>query len=625
MCGILGYVGKDSISLDEFRVSLDTLTHRGPDDSGVYQSGITILGHRRLSIIDLSKEGHQPFIDNSGDMIIVFNGEIYNYLELKDELVELGCNFRSNSDTEVLLAAYSIWGEMCLQKINGMFAFAILDVPKNEIFIARDRYGVKPFYYVLDKGVFIFASEPKAIIKLAPEYAEPDTDALYKFLRFGDLHNSKHTFYKKIKSLNPAHSGVFDISKTEIQLKRYWDYPVQENDCIDADEAYRDFEIMFENSVMMRMRSDVPVGLTLSGGIDSTSILSSMMKYCDNKKIRCFTSGYDVPDKGEVKWAKIACSIDNKKLELIEVFASKDEWLDALKKIIWHMDGPGFSPAVYPVWKIMKEARSKNIPVLLEGQGADELLGGYVHYNIINFISSIKSLFKVKNRKKIINIYNEWQFLVETFGLKTTILWLFRELFSFLIEVNRSFNSAGSTVKKEVVSEYKKSNTKSTKINTKYPYDPVTERLYIDHSSQLLPSLLHYGDAISMAHSIESRQPFMDYRLVEMFFKMNIRNKFNNKSTKWFLRRYLSKNGQDIISKRTDKVGYLTPVDEWMLEDDCKIPRDYLLGDDSIILKYCDKNKIKSLIKRFKNGKYAVGNHIYRLLTAEIWLRSIGD
>ncbi len=622
MCGILGYIGGNQSTRDNFDNALDLLEHRGPDDSGVFKKNEIILGHRRLSILDLSKEGHQPLIDEVNNNVIVFNGEIYNYIELRESLDKLGYVFKSHCDTEVLLYSYKEWGEGCLDKLNGMFSFSIYDPSLNQIFFARDRFGVKPYYYALREGDFAFASEPKAIIGLDRYYSEPDIHTIYEFLQFGSLHNSENSFYKNIKTLLPAHCGRFHIQTKTFKTWRYWDYPEQENAIESSEELELKLGKLFDESVALRMRSDVPVGLTLSGGIDSTCILSSVSRNT-NEGVSCFTSVYSGSERSERDWARLACEKSSTETVLHEIEANKDEWLAELKKIVWHMDGPGFSPAVYPVWQIMKNARKMRVPVLLEGQGADELFGGYLHYSIISFLKSIGDVLRLKEKLSLGVLAQEWSAIVDTFGMKASVLWLFRQSFPFMLKVNRRKNAAGQTMKKEVIQGYENLARAQLKERVFYPEDPVSQQLFVDHSRQLLPGLLHYGDAISMAHSIEARQPFLDYRLVEAVFKLQAKKKILKGKTKWILRNYLVKAGQEAIANRKDKTGYLTPVDSWMAQNDCKLLKEYLLSEESKILEICEKDKVEALINRFKKGKFALGNHVYRLLTTEIWLRSL--
>ncbi|MEE4300109.1 MAG: asparagine synthase (glutamine-hydrolyzing) [Pseudomonadales bacterium] len=623
MCGILGYVGNDRTVIDRFPSALDTLVHRGPDDSGIFRADGVILGHRRLSIIDLSKEGHQPFVDASSGNVVTYNGEIYNYLEIRESLETLGHDFRSACDTEVLLHAYREWGEACLQKFNGMFSFSILDPEKKRLFFARDRFGVKPFYYTRVSG-FIFASEPKAILKLDPSLAKPDLRALYEFLQFGRLGGSERTFLENIESLLPAHYGVLDLSSGRIETCRYWDYPEQSSGETDPRSIEAEFERCFDDAVALRTRSDVPVGLTLSGGIDSTGILASLSK-TGVEDLSSFTSVYGGSGPGELDWARLACAPYSDRVTLTEVLAGAEGWLSTLEKIVWHMDGPGLSPAVYPVWRVMERARQQGVPVLLEGQGADELLGGYVNYSALDLLESMKNLLRPGRRASLREVVNKWQAMGDAFGVKPSVLWVLRESFPFLFEMNRKRNTAAYALKDSVVESCVVSGARNDIAASKYPDDPVSERLCSDHAKDILPSLLHYGDAISMAHSIECRQPFLDYRLVEFVFRLRSEQKIKGGRTKAPLRGYLMRAGQEAIARRADKVGYMTPVDAWMSKDNCTVLRLFLLEGAPRILEFCERGRISELIERFGGGGFALGNHMYRLLTTEIWLRSLAD
>lgn len=620
MCGILGLIeGERKIVRESFEIALDTLAHRGPDDRGYFDEPGVQFGHRRLSIIDLSNAGHQPMIDSKSGVVIVFNGEIYNYLELREELRSSGVEFVTRTDTEVLLKAYIHWGKDCLAKLNGMWAFAIWEPKRKKVFIARDRFGIKPFYFCRPSGGGLaFASEPKALLSIFPEFRKVNHASLYGFLAEGKLYDSNSSFYDGIELLPPAYCGEYEVASDELQISKYWSYPERgQVSCSDPVEA---FLSILNDSVSIRMRSDVPVGITLSGGLDSTAVLAASMRAGDSDKMTCFTSVYGHGDRGETEWARVATQPYG--ITPLEVEAPKQAWIDTLEKISWHMDAPGYSPAVYPLWFLMKSARQNGVPVLLEGQGADEELGGYPQYGVLALIESLAHLVSHPSHRKMAEIKQMWRGLLATFSQRWVLLWLLREMNPWAISLYRKRIGAATALRRDFVSDVKAKAGDAFHDVEVSSYDRVTSRLLLDHSRDILPGLLHYGDAISMAHSIESRLPFMDYRLVELLFSLPSDIKISTDGqTKWVLRQYLKRMEQQAIANRADKLGYLTPIEKWLADSNGTIPRDILLSKNSAILEYCDHARIERLIHDHCKGRSGMGNHIYRLVSTEFWLQ----
>lgn len=614
MCGIFGLAGEGAGDRQHaFGEALDLLAHRGPDDRGVLDAGEALLGHRRLSILDLSPAGHQPMLDPATGAAITFNGEIYNYVELRQELEQLGRSFRSQSDTEVLLQAYLQWGADCLRRLNGMWAFAVWLPAQRKLFFARDRFGVKPFYYHHSRA-FCFASEPKAILRLFPECGSADSRALAEFLAWGKLHVSDASFYRGVKSLPPAHFGEYQVENGDLVISRYWDYPAAGGAIANAAQADDEFAALFEDAVRIRLRSDVPVGITLSGGLDSTAVLAASMAASGNAR-PCFTAVYG-DDRGESAWARAAAAPYG--IEPAEVEAPRENWIELLARISWHMDGPGYSPAVFPLWNIMAEARRRDVPVLLEGQGADEALAGYPQYMALAVLRQLKlagiGLSSAAWREAIVMTRGAAQ----TFTLRRTLLWLMRESVPGLTGAYRARVGAGAALRPEFQLPLRDPDEAHAAV--RYD-DPVTDRLWRDHSANILPGLLHYGDAISMAHSVESRLPFMDYRLVEWLFSSRTDLKLGGGQTKGILRRYLARTGQAAIAARRDKQGFPTPVEKWLAEDNGALLREHLLAPNARIRAFCDPARMRRLIDFHARGGRGAGNHLYRLLSAETWMR----
>lgn len=616
MCGILGWAGNGQKPFKDidFDNALDLLKHRGPDDKGIWCSDGVMFGHRRLSILDLSLNGHQPMHSYSQNNHIVFNGEIYNYIELRKDLYKKEIIKKEKSDTRVLLELFEQKGLSSLARLNGMFAFAIWDSVHKKLILSRDRFGVKPLYYRVGNDGIAFSSEPKALLSLYPQNRKIDNETFLEFLSCNNLYTNNKSFYKGINILPQGHWAIYDINTKKFIIDRYWQYPEYniDNHIIDPEEAIEQFTDLLEDSVKIRLRSDVPVGITLSGGLDSTAVLTAASKYTKDT-IRCYTSVYDknVIEKisDEYSWAKIATEVVN--ATLTPVIATSSDWMDVMRNVMWHMDGPGYSPAVYPLWCLMKKARIDMVPVILEGQGADESLAGYAPYSIIELLTYLKK-DGLKNPQAL---YKRIDGMKKSFSLYWAIAWLTREKFPKLLPIYRKYNGFESVLRQGI----KLTDINKSKNNK---YNSVEERLINDHSCFVLPGLLHYGDSVSMAHSIETRQPFLDYRLVEWIFKAPTKIKLYQGQTKWILREYLRSNKQHIIGNRFDKKGYPTPTKTWLASKKGREIEEMILKKDSPLYEWCDPNRVKILFEKNRKGVIGVEHHIYKILSAQIWIES---
>ena len=610
MCGILGWFGRhESEDGARFDAALDLLAHRGPDDRGVFAAPGVLLGHRRLSILDLSAAGHQPMVEPVTGAILVFNGEIYNHVELRAELEALGHRFFGHSDTEVLLHALIEWDEQALPRLNGMWAFAFWQPTRQRLLLARDRFGVKPLYYRHNRDGLAFASEPKALLALFPEHRNVAEASLLDFLGNNLLYARGESFYQGIHVLPPAHYAFYQADTGKLLSSRYWDYPGFADDALTAEDAVAQFDALFTDAVRLRLRSDVPVGLTLSGGLDSTGVLAASSPYVA-QPLTCFTSVYDAGEPGELPWAQLASSAVH--APLIAVAAPQADLLQTLRRVAWHMDGPGYSPAVYPLWHLMLRARAEGVPVLLEGQGADEALAGYPQYAVLALLGYLSG--KSGQRRSLAGVGGRMRALRRTFSLRWTLAWAAREISPPLLRWHRRRVGFQSLMHQGIrLPELPETHTRSD-------HDPVRQRLLADHSQTILPGLLHYGDAISMAHSVEARNPFMDYRLVEWMFRLPARLRFNQHETKWVLREYLRGHGQQAIGNRPDKKGYPTPVGKWLASEQGGEVERLLLDRHSPLHAWCDPAKVRRLIEQNRQGVIAAEHHLYKLVSTQLWL-----
>jgi len=610
MCGILGWLGPHvPEDVARFGRALDLLSHRGPDDRGVWAGPDVLLGHRRLSILDLSAAGHQPMIDRASGAIIVFNGEIYNHVELRKELESLGHHFVGDSDTEVLLHGLVEWGEAALPRLNGMWSFGLWSPQRRQLLLARDRFGVKPMYYLNGKTGLAFASEPKALLSLFPEHRAVEEDTLLDFLGNNLLYARDDTFYKGVAVLPPAHFAIYEPEKDSLKLSRYWNYPNEIDWSLTEDEALNQFTALFADAVRLRLRSDVPVGVTLSGGLDSTGVLTAASRAAA-APMTCFTSIYSDSAQDERHWAELASKAMD--APLIPVAAPQEEWLETLRQIAWHMDAPGYSPAVYPLWHLMKRARAEGVPVLLEGQGADEALAGYPQYAVLDLLSYLGN--RTGESRQLGGIASRFGGLRRTFTLRWALTWMARELSPTLLQWHRQRVGFQSLMHPYV-------RIPERPVATDGGTDLVRDRLQDDHAVNILPGLLHYGDAMSMAHGIESRNPFLDYRLVEWMFRLPPRLRFSHGETKWVLREYLRQNGQPVIGNRPDKKGYPTPVNQWLAGSQSAEVEAILLDKDSLLAQWCDGRNIRKLIQQNRAGVVAAEHHLYKLLSTQLWLK----
>lgn len=610
MCGILGWLGSGETPPDSqrFAAALRLLRHRGPDDEGVWTAPGVMLGHRRLSIIDLSPAGHQPMTSPDGTQTITYNGEIYNYVELRTQLEALGRRVAGGSDTGVLLAALAEWGPGALARLNGMWAFGLWDAARRRLLLSRDRFGVKPLYYRHGAGSFAFASEPKALLALYPEHRAVDETTLLRFLANNELHSHGASFYAGIHVLPPAHCLQYEPKTGRIAIERYWQYPEREDASVGSTAACQQFAGLLEDAVQLRLRSDVQVGVTLSGGLDSTAVLTAAVRH-GRRAPRCFTSVYGDGSLGELDWAQRAASVVG--AELDPAPAPEEGWLQTLPEIAWHMDGPGYSPAVYALWCLMRQASAAGVPVLLEGQGADEALAGYPAYAVLDLVDFIRG--KTGEVRNVATLSRRLRRLSATFSPLWLLLWVGREVSPAMLAWHRSRTGFQSLLRPGVAIP-----PPLAMDDLPQGGDAVRRRLMSDHARNILPGLLQYGDAVSMAHSIEARNPFLDYRLVEWLFRLPTAFKLHDGETKWVLREYLRATGQQTIGNRPDKRGYPTPVSRWLLADPEGLER-RLSQSRSPLAAWCALGAIRRLIGQVARGAPGADHHLYKLLATQAW------
>ncbi len=618
MCAIAGIYNFDNSPVPEdlLHKMINILRHRGPDDEGYYITHGIGLGHRRLSIIDLSPAGHQPMCNEDGNIWITYNGEVYNYIELAQELKARGHVFKSVTDTEVIIHAYEEYGEECLQKFNGMFAFAIWDDKKKKLFCARDRFGVKPFYYYSGGRSFHFASEIKAIITDSTIERKPNDRIIYDYLAYGLLDHTEDTFFEGIKSLLPAHYLV--IENSEIKIRRYWDLdPTKVKNKVDDEECASKFYELFRDSVRLRLRSDVPVGTCLSGGLDSSSIVcvaNDLLKECRAElKQRTFSSCFDHKKYDERVF--IESVLKKTGAEMNYTFPKGEDLFDLTQDIIWYQEEPFVSTSIFAQWHVMNLAKERGVKVLLDGQGADELLAGYHFYYYSFFADLIKTLSFTNIIKEIIFYSNHHSYSkLNALGIAV-----------FYLSPNSLKNKIKHIIGKKswLKSEFIRANNKNERAISKYK-SHLNNHLY-QVLAMGLPSLLHYEDRNSMAFSIESRVPFLDYRLVEFMFSLPNNQKINNGITKVVLRNAMKGILPEKVRNRMDKMGFVTPEDIWF-RTCAKHEIIEIIGSDRFSKrKYFNVPEIKKEFEAHCKGKKNISSTIWRWINLELWFRKFID
>ncbi len=570
MCGIAGiiHIDKEKVQPSVIKQMTDSIAHRGPDGNEMWmdENNRVGLGHRRLSIIDLSHEADQP-MHYMGRYTIVFNGEIYNYIELKEELIKEGYTFKTTSDTEVLMALYDKHKDKCLPLLDGMFAFAMYDAVERKLFCARDRFGEKPFFYHYEKGrSFSFASEMKALWATGVS-KELNNRMLYNYLAEGYLDNpadASETFYSACKRLPHSHSLTVDVNKIEISLAQYYDIDTSGiNQSITEQQAIEQFRELLHTSVKRRLRSDVPVGSSLSGGLDSSLIvclIDDIIKGTGQVQ-KTFSAVFPGFTKDESKYIQQVVAATNAQPHYITPDGAALQ--NEMDTLLYHQEEPIGSASIYVQYCVMRLAKQNNVTVLLDGQGADEILAGY-HFFYKRFFTELSStnpsLYKRElaayNNNAASNNINAHVYA----GIKAKAAAQFQPLIPVAKKVMSSFSQFKDPFfNKDFYNEYKQySFSNVARENT------LNETLYNATMKKGLQELLRYADRNSMAHSREVRVPFLSHELIDFLFTLPSTFKIHDGWTKWLLRKSFDSLLPAEICWRKDKIGYEPPQKNWM-------------------------------------------------------------
>ena len=565
MCGIAGIISSHShyVKRNVLQAMTDSLSHRGPDGEGLWinEEENIGLGHRRLAIIDLSLHASQPF-HYLNRYRIIYNGEIYNYIELKQELIQKGYSFHTNSDTEVLVAAYDCWKEKCMEQFDGMFAFAIWDEKEQQLFAARDRFGEKPFYYHFEGETMIFGSEFKALWAAGVSRSWNHL-MLLNYLANGHTQNAidaSFTFYKDVYCIPPGHYATFHPRSKTLFVNLYWDLDKQDRIQISEEEAVEKLNHLFLQSVKRRLRSDVAVGTSLSGGLDSSSVIAMIQeaeKGNGTYSGHAFTARFPGFEKDEWTYAK---EIANKyQLQHHSVEPTLDGFLHDFEQLCFYQEQPIGSSSVYAQYKVMQRAREEGITVLLDGQGADEILAGYnkyLHWYLQELTGRFRFGFAMQERVRLQQNHYSFQW-----GFPNYVASFLPVLANAQLE---EIERKRILVHPHISRDYAKANYDPYYSVYKPPVSKLNDMLYFNTMQQGLGELLHYADRNSMAFGREVRLPFLNHELVEFIFTLPSELKIHNGFTKWLLRVAMTDRLPESVVWRTDKVGYEPPQKTWM-------------------------------------------------------------
>lgn len=627
MCGILGLFSQNPSSSDGERLqsALQALHHRGPNDQGLENfkiaHGQLTLGQTRLSIIDLSVGGHQPMYSPDGHFVIVFNGEIYNYKELRQELKQAGCIFHTESDTEVLLQAWIHWGESCLRKLCGMFAFTVYDQQMQTIYCARDAFGIKPFFYHYNQNSFSFASEIPALLCLLPEKPTLNTQRVYDYLLFGHYDDQPATLLNGIQHLPPAHCLTLSLATHRMECKRWWWPDITERHDLNFEDAAAQLREMFLNNIRLHLRSDVPLGAALSGGLDSSAVVCAMRYLEPDLPIHTFSYIARGSVVDEEKWVDIV----NEHIQAIphKVTFEAEELAHDLDDMLQAQGEPFGSTSIYAQYRVFKLAKENDITVTLDGQGADELLAGYNGYAGERMLSLLEQ-GKIRECLHFWRAWATWPNRSLTKGLLLLAQALLPASWQTLPRQLVGHNPLPAWIDKEKVNTLGISHWQST--HNTHPETVkgrrVIARLRHSLSGGTLASLLRHGDRNSMSCSIESRVPFLTIDMAEFLLSLPEDYLISSQGeTKYIFRVAMRGIVPDAVLDRRDKIGFSTPeksllfniidqITAWLDE----------LDKVGFIKSRVAKKEVNDVLK----GKKSFSYQIWRLINITRWLKATG-
>lgn len=593
MCGITGIINRNGLPVDQQAIQHlnDQVKHRGPDGAGVFCAKNIGLGHRRLSIIDLTDAGHQPM--STAHLTITYNGEVYNYIELREELKSLGVTFHTDSDTEVILAAYQVWGTDCTTRFNGMWAFAIHDAQNQIVFCSRDRFGIKPFYYYLSDSIFAFGSEIKQLLDF-PAARVADLNKISNYLIFGETEHFDTTFFANIKKLPASHSLIYNLKDNTINLQKYYDITIHpEYARLSEEEAKAKFLELMQSSVALRMRSDVVVGACLSGGLDSSTIVGLAASMVPAHSFQTINAKSVDKSLDESHFAAMVAN--HCQTQLITIEPDESDFINTVEKVVAIQEEPVMSPSVVFQYHVFKGAKAQKCIVMLDGQGGDENLLGY-SYHVAPFLLSQGWKNFWKNLKIIADNSS-----ASRRGILMHVLFsIFYKIPNLPLYIRRKhpyFSDALIQLRngRERAERY-----------AQFRAGPVWKWQKREMIAGSIPSLLRYEDKNSMANSIETRLPFLDFRVVEFCLSIAPTLKIKEGWSKYILRTAMGNFLPKEILWRKAKLGFNAPVEVWLNN------KEFILAEiknSAIVRKYVNLSLFD-----FKNK-----DMVWRLYNIALW------
>lgn len=636
MCGITGLFCSTGINdlVTSFQRANTIVQHRGPDGQGFtffdtrqdenahfsfYESlpdmssipnATLALGHRRLAIIDLSDAGIQPMSNAKGTLWITYNGEVYNYIELRRELEGAGHVFRSQSDTEVILHAYEEWGESCVNRFNGIWAFAIADLNRRKLFCSRDRFGVKPFNYFFDGKYFVFGSEIKQILCFPFIRREVNEQILYDFIAYAALDHSTETFFKGVHRLFQGHNLTLDLRDSSVSIQQYYQPKMQIDYTIGFDEAAEEFQRLLKDSIRLQLRSDVEVGSCLSGGLDSSSIVCLINRQLvrDGRTTiqRTFSSHFDNEEANELEYMQEVIQATRVKADFI--YPKANDLLQDLERLIWHQEEPFGSTSIFAQWSVFKLVHKHGIKVMLDGQGADEQLAGYLGLTSYYFS-------ELKTKQRYLKLIYERAQYAKSQGES----WI-NYIFGHLMQNRPLLHKPMSWLHPQFAGKYRANGPYLKNLSVK-PFgekEKLNNILYQLTFQGNLQQLLRYEDRNSMAFSVEARVPFLDHRLVEFVFSLPSGFKIRDGLTKRVMRDSMTGILPEKIRQRTGKLGFATPERSWQQTTLRPLVEKAIYSEE--LSSYILPDKAKSYLEQLE--KYNLLDFSpWRWLNLSLWLR----
>lgn len=625
MCGIAGIIYKDISDIKDImqvKKMTDAIRHRGPDAEGQWIHENVALGHRRLSIIDRAEISNQPMLSHDGRYILTYNGEIYNYLELREELLKAGALFRTNSDTEVIIEAYRKYGLQCFERFNGMWALCLYDIEQKKLILCRDRFGIKPLVYLENDNYFVFASEAKAILAAFPDENIPNYGTVYRFIKGISAEETQTSFYKNIQIFPAASYMIYDIAANQKEFRNYWEINEEQfyKKWIKGKNPYKTFRHLFEDAVRLRLQADVEVGACLSGGLDSSTIVGVASK--SKKGIRTFSSIYKQRECNEERYIHCVNNANQTKPCYVENTEIADCFLEYVTRMNYHLDGPTVDATKYSSFRVMEKA-GKYVRVLLDGQGADELFAGYDEISFANYLEDLfqkKGIFPWLEKINLMAVTGEHPHMDILYQDVCDVISIVGiDNYKHLVKTNKTQTEI------PINSIFTRQFLENTPDNYKYEEMQRDSSLgtlqYREIKNFPLPQILHNEDSDSMAFSIETRLPFMDYRVVEFAIGLPSRYKIRGQWSKWIIRKGCKRYLPKAVAKRKNKMGFPAPFARWLREDvDTKKIKDIIFdfGKRNIV----SADMIDQLYCEHISGKADNGDLLYRIYSTEVWMRT---